>query len=125
MAETVGSVAPRAGIVRRVTRQPEPAPARPGPEPIVADAPEASRSELRVGGELAGWVDYQRRPGRLVAVHTEVLPGHQGRGHAGRLIRAVLDAARAAGWTITPVCPLFRAHFERHPEDLDLRAGSR
>jgi predicted GNAT family acetyltransferase len=95
----------------------------PAPAPVIADAPEASRYELRVGGELAGWVDYALRPGRIVAVHTEVLPAHQGRGHAGRLVRAVLDVARASGRTVTPVCPLFRDHFERHPEDLDLRAG--
>jgi predicted GNAT family acetyltransferase len=94
-------------------------------EPLVLDVPEASRYELRLGEDVAGWVDYQRRSDRIVAVHTEVRPEHQGKGYAGRLVRFVLDEARRAGATVSPVCPLFRAHFERHPEDLDLRAGPR
>lgn len=94
-------------------------------EPVIVDAPAASRYELRVGGALAGWVDYQRRPARILAIHTEVPPEHQGRGYAGRLVRFVLEEARRSGATVTPVCPLFRAHFERHPEDRPLRSGSR
>jgi predicted GNAT family acetyltransferase len=95
------------------------------PEATLVDVPEASRYELRVDGAVVAWVDYALRPGRIVAVHTEVPSEHQGRGYGSRIVRLVLDEARRTGRTVTPVCPLFRAHFERHPEDLDLRAGPR
>ena len=90
---------------------------------VITDVPEARRYEARLDGKLAGWVDYGRVRTRLVALHTEVLPEFEGRGIASALVRRVLDDARAAGMTVTPRCPFFRRHFERHPEDADLRAG--
>jgi predicted GNAT family acetyltransferase len=44
---------------------------------------------------------------------------------ASTLVRRVLDDARAAGQTVTPRCPFFVRHFERHPEDGDLLAPPR
>jgi predicted GNAT family acetyltransferase len=76
-----------------------------------------------VAGELAGWVDYGRVRNRLVAIHTEVLPAFGGRGIGSALVRKVIADARAGGFTVTPRCPLFRKHFERHPEDAELNAG--
>jgi predicted GNAT family acetyltransferase len=86
----------------------------------ILDVPEANRYEARLGDEVAGWVDYRRVQGRLVAIHTEVRPEFGGRGIATALVRRVLDDARGAGVKVTPRCPLFVAHFERHPEDRDL-----
>ena len=91
-------------------------------ELTITDVPEARRYEARIGDELAGWVDYGRIRSRIVAIHTEVLPQFGGRGIASALVRRVLDDARAAGMTVTPRCPFFVAHFERHPEDADLIA---
>jgi len=88
----------------------------------IVDVPADRRYEARLGGELAGWVDYHRVRNRLVALHTEVLPEFGGRGIGSTLVRRVIDDARAGGSTITPRCPLFIAHFERHPEDRDLVA---
>ena len=88
----------------------------------IIDNAEARRYEARIGDELAGWVDYGRVGPRLVALHTEVLPEFGGRGIASALVRRVLDDVRAAGGTVTPRCPFFVAHFERHPEDSDLVA---
>jgi uncharacterized protein len=90
----------------------------------IRDAPEARRYEARIGDELAGWVDYGRVNTRLVAVHTEVLPSFGGRGIGSALVRHVIAAARAEGFMISPRCPLFRAHFARHPEDADVNAAS-
>ena len=87
--------------------------------------PEARRYEARFGTELAGWVDYGRVGDRIVAIHTEVPPEFGGRGVGSALVRRVLADARAAGVTVTPRCPLFRTHFERHPEDRDLLAKPR
>ena len=53
--------------------------------PVVSDNPAASRYELRVGTELAGFVEYKLRQQDTVIslVHTEVLPAFQeiGRAH--------------------------------------------
>ncbi len=101
-------------------KAPRPGPDRPVPE--ITDNAAGRRYEARVDGELAGWVDYGRVDGRFVAIHTEVPPEFGGRGIASALVRRVLDDARAAGERVTPRCPFFRAHFERHPEDADLIA---
>jgi predicted GNAT family acetyltransferase len=90
---------------------------------VITDVPDARRYEARLDGTLAGGVDYGRVQTRLVALHPAVLPEFEGRGIASALVRRVLDDARAAGMTVTPRCPFFRRHFERHPEDADLRAG--
>jgi len=89
----------------------------------IIDNVEERRYEARLDGTLAGWVDYGRVQTRLVALHTEVLPEFGGRGIASALVRRVLDDARAAGGTVTPRCPLFASHFQRHPEDRDLLAA--
>jgi len=96
-----------------------------GADLVITDNPEERRYEARAGGELAGWVDYGRVGTRLVALHTEVLPEFGGRGIASALVRRVLDDARSAGHTITPRCPFFVTHFQRHPEDRDLIAAPR
>jgi uncharacterized protein len=90
---------------------------------VITDNVDARRYEARLDGELAGWVDYGRVKTRLVALHTEVLPEFGGRGIASALVRRVLDDARSAGGTITPRCPFFVSHFQRHPEDADLIAA--
>lgn len=91
--------------------------------PDIGDVPEARRYEARIGDQLVGWVDYGRVGSRMVAIHTEVPPEFGGRGIASALVRRVIDDARVAGATITPRCPLFAAHFRRHPEDADVLAA--
>jgi predicted GNAT family acetyltransferase len=88
----------------------------------ILDVPEAHRYEARIAGDLAGWVDYRRVRDRLIAIHTEVPPEFANRGIASALVRRVLGDVRQAGGKITPRCPFFIAHFERHPEDRDLVA---
>lgn len=98
-------------------------PDQPAPSLEIADVAAARRYEARIDGELAGWVDYGRVRNRLVAVHTEVIPAFGGRGIGKALVRHVIADARAGGFTITPRCPLFAAHFERNPADADVLAG--
>jgi uncharacterized protein len=95
---------------------------RGGGELEIVDNADERRYEARIGEQLAGWVDYGRVGDRLVALHTEVPPEFGGRGIASALVRRVLDDVRAAGGTITPRCPFFVAHLQRHPEDADLVA---
>lgn len=95
-----------------------------GVQLTIVDNEDERRYEARIGDQLAGWVEYGRIQSRLVALHTEVPPEFGGRGVASALVRRVLDDARAAGLTVTPRCPFFKAHFQRHPEDGDLLAAS-
>ena len=88
----------------------------------ITDNTAERRYEARLDGDLAGWVEYRRLDGRIVALHTEVPPEFGGRGIASALVRRLLDDARAAGEKVTPRCPFFVAHFERHPEDADLNS---
>jgi predicted GNAT family acetyltransferase len=88
----------------------------------ITDVPDERRYEARLGGELVGWVDYGRVRTRLVAIHTEVRPEFGGRGIGKALVKRVIADARAGGFTITPRCPLFVAHFERYPHDQDVLA---
>ena len=99
----------------------EPSPKDPA-DLTIEDVPAAHRYEAHLGDELAGWVDYRRVRDRLVAIHTEVPEAFGGRGIASALVRRVIADARAQGLRITPRCPFFQAHFERHPEDGDLVA---
>lgn len=92
-------------------------------EPVVTDDPSESRYEIRLGDELVGFAAYKRRPGEITFTHTEIDPSFEGRGLAGRLIGAALDAAREEGLAVRPVCPYVRAYIERHPAYEDLVSG--
>ena len=89
----------------------------------ITNNPDGRRYEARIGEQLVGWVDYGRVRNRLVALHTEVPPEFGGRGIGSALVRHVIAEARAEGFTITPRCPLFEAHFQRYAKDRDVLAG--
>jgi uncharacterized protein len=86
----------------------------------LADVPEAERYELHVGSELAGYLEYRGRGDVRALVHTEIDPAFEGRGLGGRLVRFVLDDARAKGRTIVPICPFVHSFLAEHNEYLDL-----
>jgi len=90
----------------------------------VTDAPETSRYEARIGGELAGILEYVEKRGRLALSHTEVLPAFEGRGVASRLAKFGLDDARRRELGVIVICPFVRSYIERHPEERDIvKAG--
>ncbi|GAA2853428.1 GNAT family N-acetyltransferase [Streptosporangium fragile] len=82
----------------------------------VTDAPDAKRYEARLDGVLVGIAEYIRTHELIAFVHTEVEPAYEGRGIGGSLVRASLDAARADGLAVLPVCPFYTAWIARHPE---------
>jgi predicted GNAT family acetyltransferase len=88
--------------------------------PAVTDNKVMSRYEIRVGGELAGFVDYRLHGEVIKLVHTEVDPAFQGAGLAGRLAEASLDDARARHLAVLPSCPYIRSWIARHPGYADL-----
>jgi predicted GNAT family acetyltransferase/glutaredoxin len=93
-------------------------------EPEVVDVPEASRYELRIGGETVGVAAYRLRgDDRIVFLHTEVDDALEGRGLGSTLIGEALDDARERGLAIVPLCPFVSRYIQRHPEYQDAIAA--
>ncbi len=90
----------------------------------ITDAADAQRYEARDGGELAGFIDYVLKRGRIALVHTETVAGHEGRGVAAQLVRFALDDARSRELRVIPICPYVKAYLERHPEQGDIVVGA-
>jgi predicted GNAT family acetyltransferase len=90
--------------------------------PVVTNNPAASRYELHVGSELAGFVDYRLRDGGTVIslIHTEIESAFQGAHLATHLARFSLDDARERGLAVLPVCPYINSWIKKHPEYADL-----
>ena len=90
----------------------------------VNEDPDRGAFVLRVDGVEAGRAEVHRRhgggdvPAAFVLVHTEVDDAHAGRGLAGRLVRAVFDAARAEDVAVVPRCPYAQRWLGSHPEYL-------
>ena len=96
----------------------------PADTPVVTDNPAASRYEMHVGSELAGFIDYRLRDGHgaevISLVHTEVEPAFQGAHLATNLARFSLDDARARGLGVLPFCPYINSWIKKHQEYADL-----
>lgn len=90
---------------------------------VVSDAPERRRFEARLDGQVAGILDYAEAAGRIDLVHTEVDPGHEGRGIGAALARFALDEARRRGLRVIASCPYVRRYLAKHPEDHDIVVG--
>ena len=92
--------------------------------PVVTDNPAASRYELHVGADLAGFLDYRLREhdgaAVLSLVHTEIEPAFQGAHLATHLARFSLDDARTRGMSVLPFCPYVNSRIKKHPEYADL-----
>ncbi|CAJ59377.1 MULTISPECIES: GNAT family N-acetyltransferase [Frankia] len=90
----------------------------------VTDNPARFRYEaITPAGEIAGFVQYQKRPDRIVFIHTEVSPEFSGQGVGSTLATAALDDVRRQGLAVVPQCPYIRAFIERHPAYADLVAA--
>ena len=86
----------------------------------VRDNRERFRYELLVDGEVAAFVNYTMRGGRLLLVHTEVDKTRRGQGRASALIKGTLDDIRVRGIPMLPVCSFVDRFIQRHPEYDDL-----
>lgn len=90
-----------------------------GDLPQVVQNKEARRFELTVDGRTA-FSKYLLAGNKMVIEHTEVPVELEGRGIAGRIVRAELDHAREQGWVVLALCPYAKAFIGRHPEYGDL-----
>ena len=86
----------------------------------VADVPAGSRFEVRVGGEVAGFTEYVRRPGVIAFVHTLIDARFEGQGLGSQLVRTALEEARTTGLAVLPFCPFVRDYISGHTEYLSL-----
>lgn len=87
----------------------------------VTDNTAAGRYELVEDG-LTSHADYRLSPGRLVIDYVYAPPALRGRGAAGRLMRGVVEDARARNLKITPLCGYAALWLKRHPDASDLLA---
>jgi predicted GNAT family acetyltransferase len=74
---------------------------------------ESRRFHAEVEGHRAV-VTYRLDDGRMTILHTGVPQAIEGRGIAGALTRAALDAARREGWRVDPQCAYAAAFVRRH-----------
>lgn len=86
----------------------------------VIDNPTAQRYEAFVAGDLAGFAEYTREPGRTVFTHTTVEPAFEGKGVGGRLAANALDDVRSRGESVVANCPFIAEYIRRHPAYADL-----
>jgi uncharacterized protein len=86
----------------------------------VVDVPERSRYEVLVDGEIAGFIEYRRRPGLIAFIHTLIDPRFEGQGLGSQLARTALSDARSDRLSVLPFCPFVRSYIAGHTEYLDL-----
>jgi uncharacterized protein len=75
---------------------------------------DASRYEIHSGDTLAGFAEFQQRPGAIRFIHTEVDPAFQGQGLASILAKDALTDAAATGDAIVPLCPYIAKYLTTH-----------
>lgn len=90
------------------------------PAPVVRDNPDKHRFEIDLGDGTFAISEYNLLQGKIMFTHTEVLPEHEGKGLATRLIQAGLASARERGLKVIPICPFFAAYMQKHAEVQDL-----
>ncbi len=83
----------------------------------VRDAPERSRFEGTLDGDVVAVLDYRRdeRTGTLLLTHAEVSPEHGGRGIGSALVKASLDDLADRGERIVPLCSFVAAFVRDNP----------
>lgn len=86
----------------------------------VQDAPERSRFEIEVDGELAGFVDYRRDGNEYALPHTRIYPQFEGHGLGGELVRGALVEIAQRGGTVLPYCPFVPKVIRDNPELTEL-----
>ncbi|MGA5063713.1 GNAT family N-acetyltransferase [Streptomyces exfoliatus] len=65
----------------------------------------------------------EAEPHALVAVHTIVEEGHEGKGIAGALVREFYTIAAGEGVPVVPLCPYAAKWAERHPDEAPVPAA--
>jgi hypothetical protein len=77
---------------------------------------EEGRYAIAVEGKTVGFAEFADRGNQRVFYHTEIDPAYGGRGLATILVEEALNAARAAGKRVVPVCSMVVTVLKKHPE---------
>ncbi|MET7645455.1 GNAT family N-acetyltransferase [Streptomyces sp. NPDC005426] len=88
--------------------------------PEIRDDRAAGKLLAYLDGEAAGVIVYfvmQGTPAALVAVHTVVEQGHEGKGIGGALVREFYAMAAREGVPVVPLCPYAAKWASRHPDE--------
>ncbi len=85
-------------------------------EIMIKDEPAASRYEIKVGEELAGFADYRLEDDRITFPHTEIDPAWGGRGLGTKLVAFAVTDARERKLEIIPICPFVRDWIAENPD---------
>ena len=80
---------------------------------------EKKRYEADLGDAVA-MIEYIPTKKMIVFTHTEVPRAYEGQGIANKMIRYVLDEARASHLQVNPMCPFVKLFISRHPEYRDI-----
>ncbi len=88
----------------------------------VRNAPDRSRYELVVDGQVLGIADYRVQDAFVVLPHTVIDSAHRGQGLGDVLVEGVLADIRRQGRKVIPMCWFVADYVERHEEDADLVA---
>ena len=92
---------------------------------VISHQPEKSRYQATVGGEVAGFAQYQLTDEIIVFTHTEVDPAYEGRGVGSALAAFALADVEADGRRqVLPICPFIKAWIGRHPDYHHLMYGA-
>lgn len=75
------------------------------------------RYEMEADG-FTSFADYRDIAGARVILHVETPHEARGRGHASKLMAAVVEDARANGAKLRASCAFAVAYFKRHPKDV-------
>ena len=86
----------------------------------VRDNPERHRFEIDLGDGSFAFAEYTLPAGKIMFTHTEVPEAHEGKGIGSTLIRFALDAARARGLQVIPICPFFAVYMQKNSDVQDL-----
>lgn len=81
---------------------------------------EPDRFSISVDGNKAGFTEYVDSGDQRIFPHTEVDDAFGGRGLATILVGEALEATRAGGLRIVPVCEMVAGYIDKHPEFKDL-----
>lgn len=74
--------------------------------------------EIRdASGETAGHADFRQRDGERIFHHTEVDEKFGGRGLGTALVRGAIEATRAEGVKIVPVCPMVKGFLDKNADE--------
>lgn len=84
------------------------------------NGPTGGRYVARLEGVEAEMTFSRASPQLVIIDHTGVPDSLRGKGVGQALALHAVEAARAGGWKIIPLCPFFKAQAQRHPEWRDV-----